>query len=82
MNWWSHDKMERCLKAAGFTDIYRSGFGQSMFAPMRETRLFDKTHPPISMYMEAVRPAERLVEVVPPEASQGHTLISRSTSAR
>jgi predicted SAM-dependent methyltransferase len=55
MNWWSHEKMERCLKAAGFTDIYRSGYGQSMFAPMRETRLFDNTHPPISMYMEAVK---------------------------
>ena len=57
INWWSHDKMERCLRAAGFTDIYRSGYRQSRFAPMREVGLFDSTHPPISMYMEAVKTA-------------------------
>lgn len=55
INWWSHDKMERCLRAAGFTDIYRSGYRQSRFAPMREASLFDSTHPPISMYIEAVK---------------------------
>ncbi len=55
MNWWSHDKLERSLRAAGFTDIYRSGYRQSKFAPMREADLFDSTHPPISMYMEAVK---------------------------
>jgi predicted SAM-dependent methyltransferase len=55
INWWSHEKLERELRAAGFSDIYRSGYRQSRFAPMRETPLFDSTHPPISMYMEAVK---------------------------
>lgn len=40
-----------------FTEIYRSGYRQSRFAPMREAGLFDSTHPPISMYIEAVKTA-------------------------
>jgi hypothetical protein len=53
MNWWSHVKAERTLRAAGFTNVYRSGFGQSLCAAMRDVTLFDKQDPKLSMYAEA-----------------------------
>ena len=53
INWWNESKLRRMLEAAGFTNIYLSGFGQSHCPAMRDVRLFDNTHPPISIYVEA-----------------------------
>ena len=53
ISWWTHAKIEQYLLNAGFTTIYRSGFGQSVSPILRNTLLFDSTHPQISIYMEA-----------------------------
>jgi len=55
INWWNYEKVERMLKEVGFKTIYRSGYGQSNFAPLRDVSLFDSTHPTISLYVEAVK---------------------------
>lgn len=55
ISWWTHGKIERYLKEAGFTNIYRSGHRQSVSPLMRRSDLFDSTHPQMSIYMEAVR---------------------------
>lgn len=55
LNWWDYEKMERMLKEAGFSNIYRSGYGQSISPVLRNTALFDSTHPKISLYVEAVK---------------------------
>lgn len=54
-NWWSFAKIERMLRAAGFTQIYLSGYGQSRRPVLRNTRLFDSTHPQISLYAETIK---------------------------
>jgi hypothetical protein len=43
------------LRESGFTEIYRSGYGQSFSPVMRDVDLFDNTHPKISLYMEAIK---------------------------
>ena len=55
INWWSEAKARRMLEKAGFSpaSIRRSGYGQSWCPVMRDTRLFDSTHPKISLYVEA-----------------------------
>ena len=55
INWWDYNKLEFFLKEAGFKTIYRSGYGQSLYAPLRDTDLFDNTHPTLSIYIEAVK---------------------------
>ena len=55
INWWDYRKLESFLREAGFKTIYRSGYGQSLFAPMRDTDFFDNTHPTLSIYVEAVK---------------------------
>ncbi|MFW9844493.1 MAG: methyltransferase domain-containing protein [Candidatus Thorarchaeota archaeon] len=55
MNFWTHNKVISFLQEAGFSNIYISGFGQSQFAPLRDTSLFDNTHPKVSLYVEAIK---------------------------
>tara|TARA_B100000945_G_scaffold49632_2_gene35279 strand:- start:1426 stop:2274 length:849 start_codon:yes stop_codon:yes gene_type:complete len=53
INYWSFEKLkEMCIKA-GFSKIYHSGFGQSLSPPLTNTKLFDNTHPKMSLYFEA-----------------------------
>lgn len=54
-NWWNREKVMRMLKKAGFKTIYISGYGQSRSTVLRNTSLFDSTHPKISLYIEAVK---------------------------
>ncbi len=54
VSWWTHAKIERYLKESGFTNIYRSGYRQSVSPLMRRSSLFDSTHPKMSIYMEAI----------------------------
>ncbi len=55
MNYWTPTKLIAFLKEAGFSEIYQSGYGQSQFAPLRDTDYFDSTHPKISLYVEAIK---------------------------
>lgn len=55
VSWWNASKIKRFMRDAGFATVYRSGFGQSQSPIMRQSKLFDHTHPQISIYIEAVR---------------------------
>jgi len=55
INWWAANKLDHYFREAGFSSPRLSGFGQSRAAPLRDTSLFDSTHPKISLYMEAVK---------------------------
>ena len=55
INWWSFKKLKTMLEDAGFKIIYKSGYGQSRYAMLRDTNYFDNTHPKISLYVEAVK---------------------------
>lgn len=55
INWWTGDKLIKFLIRAGFSAPYRSGWGQSVFRPLREVALFDNTFPSMSLYVEAVK---------------------------
>lgn len=55
INWWNKDKVFRMLRIAGFDNIYLSGYGQSSSPVLRNTLIFDKTHPKVSLYVEAVK---------------------------
>jgi SAM-dependent methyltransferase len=55
INWWTHEKVISFLREAGFSAPYVSGWGQSVLPPLRDTSLFDNTHPRISLYVEALK---------------------------
>ncbi len=55
INWWVGEKLTSFLREAGFSAPYVSGYGQSLFAPLRDTALFDSTHPKMSLYVEAIK---------------------------
>jgi predicted SAM-dependent methyltransferase len=55
INWFTHDKVIGFLREAGFSTIYRSGCGQSSSPLLRNSVLFDSTHPPMSIYVEAIK---------------------------
>lgn len=52
INWWTHEKVERYMREAGFTKVRRSGHKQSASAAMRGAE-FDTTHVAYSLYVEA-----------------------------
>lgn len=54
ISYWTHEKVKFVLKEVGFSDPYISGWGQSVLPPLRDTNLFDNTHPKISLYVEAI----------------------------
>ena len=53
INYWNFEKLEKMCIEAGFSNIYHSGFGQSLSPPLTNTKLFDNTHPKMSLYFEA-----------------------------
>ncbi|WP_373840306.1 methyltransferase domain-containing protein [Methanospirillum sp.] len=55
INWFTYEKIERMLTTAGFSLVYRSGWGQSLNPVLQNTSIFDITHPKISLYVEAVK---------------------------
>ena len=55
ISWWNYGKLERFLRSAGFTTVYRSGYGQSSCRFMRDLRYFDQSYPQISVYVEAIK---------------------------
>jgi predicted SAM-dependent methyltransferase len=55
LNWWNESKLLRMLRHARFSNIYRSGYGQSVSPVLRNTEYFDNTHPKTSIYIEALK---------------------------
>jgi len=55
INWWNYEKVIKFLKKVGFNKFIFSGKGQSISPVMRNTSLFDSTHPKISLYIEAIK---------------------------
>lgn len=55
ISWWTHDRVMDLLRSAGFKSVYRSGRGQSCSPLMRQSDLFDSTHPQMSIYVEAIK---------------------------
>jgi hypothetical protein len=53
VSWWTHDKVIDQLRRAGFKTVYRSGYRQSASPLLRQSDLFDSTHPQMSLYVEA-----------------------------
>ena len=58
INWWNFTKLQQMLEKAGFKDIRLSAYGQSSAPILRNILLFDKTHPKISLYVEAIKTIE------------------------
>lgn len=54
INWWTDNKLINFLKEAGFSECYRSGYGQSRIPPLRDTHFFDNL-PNISLFVEAIK---------------------------
>ena len=55
INWWNAEKLTAMLEAAGFGEVYHSGYGQSASPLLRDTQYFDCTNPWMSVYVEAVK---------------------------
>ncbi len=55
ISWWTHDRIMGLLRRAGFETIYRSGYRQSVSPLLRQSDLFDSTHPQMSIYVEAIK---------------------------
>jgi ubiquinone/menaquinone biosynthesis C-methylase UbiE len=53
LNWFNYGKLSSMLSTAGFSKVNRSGYGQSHHPVLRATKLFDRTHPYMSIYVEA-----------------------------
>ncbi len=53
INWWNKAKLIQMLQTAGFGKVYGSGYGQSSCPVLRDTIMFDDTHPKRSLYVEA-----------------------------
>ena len=52
ISWWNYDKLASFLQRAGFSQVARSAYGQSIAPIMRDVRHFDRTYPQISVYVE------------------------------
>lgn len=55
ISWWTHKRIMDALEAEGFSKVYRSGHGQSVLPILRDTDMFDSTHPKMSIYVEAIK---------------------------
>lgn len=53
INYFNFEKLFSKLDKIGFTDIKRSGYGQSAHNKLRDTRYFDNTRPRQSLYVDA-----------------------------
>ena len=52
-SWWNHNLIKEYLEKNNFKNIEKSAFGQSKIDILRNTNLFDNTHPKYSSYTEA-----------------------------
>lgn len=55
VNWFNMAKLDKMLKAANFSTIIHSKYGQSTCPILRNTMIFDNTVPELSLYIECVK---------------------------
>ena len=55
ISWWNRKKLMTKIRAAGFEEVYVSGYGQSMAQVLRNTVFFDCSFSGGSLYMEAFK---------------------------
>jgi hypothetical protein len=55
INWWSFERLAGLLRNAGFSIVVRSKYGGSICSEMRDTKVFDTTHPEMSLYIDAIK---------------------------
>lgn len=55
VNWFNPAKIARMLKAAGFSEVLPSSYGQSVSPVLRDVRHFDNTNPSVSWYIDAIK---------------------------
>ena len=53
INWFSAGKLGAMMRKAGFRTVYRSGFGQSQCAVLRDVQLLEAREPGVGLFMEA-----------------------------
>lgn len=53
LNWFNDVKMIKLLEDVGFSNVYKSAFGQSKELVMRQVPIFDETLPYLSLFIEA-----------------------------
>jgi len=53
LNWFDSEKLMDILTNAGFSEVYKSAFGQSKELIMRQVPIFDETLPYLSLFVEA-----------------------------
>lgn len=53
INWFSAGKLEAMMREAGFGSVYRSGYGQSHCAVLRDTQLLEARQPEVGLFVEA-----------------------------
>ena len=52
INWFSAGKLEAMMRKAGFGTVYRSGYGQSQCAVLRDVQLLENREPGVGLFME------------------------------
>ena len=57
INWFNADKLLRMLKEGGFSNNFRSGYGQSKCPILREVNLLESRQPEIGLFVEAIKKA-------------------------
>jgi predicted SAM-dependent methyltransferase len=55
INWFHANKLDGMMRAAGFTEPYRSAVGESRSPVLRDLNFFDDRRPEIGLFMEAVK---------------------------
>jgi hypothetical protein len=55
LNWWTVGKLKRFLTAAGFDQVYVSGYQKSFVSEFKDVKFFDLALPEISLYVEAIK---------------------------
>ncbi len=54
-NWWTQKKLRKILTEAGFSSVQDSAYLQSIDESMRDANYFDRTHPWMSLYVDAIK---------------------------
>lgn len=55
INYWTFEKVRDMLSRVGFKNIIRSKYAGSVMPNMRNIIYFDKTHPEMSLFIEAIK---------------------------
>ncbi|HKY79783.1 MAG TPA: class I SAM-dependent methyltransferase [Anaerolineales bacterium] len=53
INWFTAGKLQALIRKAGFTRVYRSGYGQSLCPVLRDSQLLEARDPEVGLFIEA-----------------------------